>query len=349
MVARWATLVTTTRSVRSPCVLHGPPIPENNRWWGPGLARMDERARAQKHARPPPPTSRPTSGLRPAARRARDTGGLRRGHPRLLPYYYWFAGHGVLEQPRPCSPRAHPRCPSRSVGERTGARWEQAGIRVIAQRVIRQTTNHAFPSRETCCRPCAMPTTSMCMAEPAANHVPALAAARRPRETADAGANWPRQAGAPGPVSLRGAELLLPPGQPRTGRFGFDAAVEFAPHGLAVPSAQRPASGKQESRHLVYVRTAEPRVRHPTMRISGACHAALGATRPAATRSDTVSTARRTASKRGCARPSAECISATGPAGVHQCVEQSGAKASLEPDQLVGFAYLDATRHALDA
>ena len=139
--------------------------------------------------------------------------------------------------------------------------------------------------------------------------------------------------------------------------FGFDAAVEFPPHGLAVPSAQRPpgASAREfTGTSYDYVRTAEafttrPPPDHPLFRAAMPRWDNTPRRGRAATVFDGATPQAYEAWLREAVRYTRRMYFGDERLVFINAWNEWGEGNTLEPDQLHGHAYLDATRHALDA
>ncbi len=211
------------------------PIPENDRAWGPGFTEWTNVVRAQPnfegHVQPHRPGELGFYDLRDAATRlAQAELAHTHGIHGFCYYYYWFDGKRVLERPLEAVHASgapdFPFCVCWA-NENWTRRWDGGGDDVIlAQAYSPESDRRLFADLA----PLLRDRRYIRIGERPlvlvyrANLLPdARASVARFREQA-------RADGLPDPYLA----MVLVPGMPAPAAWGFDAAVEFPPHGLEV-------------------------------------------------------------------------------------------------------------------
>lgn len=262
LLDRWGEVIAKGERVRA-VAFYLPqyhPIPENDAWWGKGFTEWTNVVRAKPlfpgHRQPRVPADLGFYDLRLSeVREAQAELAARHGLAAFCYYYYWFDGKRLLERPlldvlaskRP----AFPFCVCWA-NENWTRRWDgKDGEVLISQRHSAEDDRHFLESLlplfedERYLRVDGRP----------------LLLLYRPQllpDLACTAAIWRRSAREAGVGDLYLAAVQSFDAEwdvdPRP--WGFDAAVEFPPHGLAAPMA-RPRSSPRGSRFFDYAKSAE--------------------------------------------------------------------------------------------
>lgn len=238
------------------------PIPENDAWWGEGFTEWTNVTRARSlfpgHRQPRKPTDLGFYDLRtPEARDAQAELASRYGLSGFCYYYYWFNGKRLLERPllevlaqkRPDFPFCI--C---WANENWTRRWDGFEDQVLIGQEYSPEDDRQF-----------IESLLPCFEDPRyvrLNGRPLLLVYRAQllpdvRGTAETWRRVCRQAGFGEPYLLT-VQSVHTDFQADPRDWGFDAAVEFPPHGGAVPVAAPPGFDTSAGgRFFDYVRTAE--------------------------------------------------------------------------------------------
>jgi GT2 family glycosyltransferase len=362
LLERWGTVLEEAERVRA-IAFYLPqfhPIPENDAWWGEGFTEWTSVARARPvfkgHLQPRLPAELGFYDLRvPDARQKQADLAAAHGLHGFCYYYYWFNGKRLLERPlREVLASGAPDFPFCLcwANENWTRRWDGREDEVlIAQRYSPEDDLRFIESLLPCfadrryIRMEGRPLLLVYRAEVLPDARRTLARWREVCRVASGDEIYVASVESFGGFAV---------GDPR--RFGFDAAVEFPPHGWAVETAA-PAEllvERFEGRFYDYARTADNFLRRPLP-----SHPLLRAVTPSWDNSPRRSTR-------------AHIFTGASPAGyehwLRQVVDQTrqlrfgdertvfinawnewGEGCHLEPDQHHGRGYLEATRRALGA
>jgi GT2 family glycosyltransferase len=262
LLERWGDTIARQERVRA-IAFYLPqyhPIPENDAWWGKGFTEWTNVARARPlfpgHRQPRVPSDLGFYDLRlPEAREAQAELASRHGLAGFCYYYYWFNGKRLLERPlldmlalkRP----VFPFCVCWA-NENWTRRWDGHDDEVLIGQQHSPEDDRRFLESLL---PCFEDARYIRV-----NGRPLLLL-YRPQllpDIAGTAAVWRRVAREAGLGDLYLAAVQSFDAEwdvdPRP--WGFDAAVEFPPHGLAVPAA-RPRGSRGGGRFFDYARSAE--------------------------------------------------------------------------------------------
>ncbi len=246
-VVRWGATLAADDAVRA-IAMYLPqfhPIPENDQWWGPGFTEWTNVARAVPsfpgHRQPNLPADLGFYDLRLAQTREAQAALARAaGLYGFCYYYYWFGGKRLLEQPlvamlesgRPTLPFCV--C---WANENWTRRWDGLASEILIAQQHSPDDDRAFLAS-------LLP--AMRDSRYIRVHGAPLLLVYRPSLLPDARATAARWRAMARDAGLRDLYLCtvqsfyhLDSRGPQA--YGFDAAVEFPPHGLAVAAAERPA------------------------------------------------------------------------------------------------------------
>ena len=262
LLERWGDVIARQERVRT-IAFYLPqfhPIPENDAWWGKGFTEWTNVARAKPlfpgHGQPRLPADLGFYDLRlPEVREAQADLAARHGLAGFCYYYYWFNGTRLLERPlldmlalkRP----DFPFCVCWA-NENWTRRWDGRDDEVLIGQQHSPEDDRLFIESLL---PCFEDARYIRV-----NGRPLLLL-YRPQllpDSARSAAIWRRVAREAGVGDLYLAAVQSFDAEwdvdPRP--WGFDAAVEFPPHGLAVPMA-RPEGSRGGGRFFDYAKSAE--------------------------------------------------------------------------------------------
>jgi GT2 family glycosyltransferase len=262
LLERWGDVISRQERVRA-IAFYLPqyhPIPENDAWWGKGFTEWANVARAKPlfpgHRQPRVPADLGFYDLRLAdVREAQAELAARYGLAGFCYYYYWFGGKRLLERPllemlalkRP----DFPFCVCWA-NENWTRRWDGHDDEILIRQQHSPEDDRLF-----------LETLLPCLQDERYIRVNGrpLLLLYRPQllpDVAHTTAIWRQAAREAGLGNLYLAAVQSEgaawDNDPRP--WGFDAAVEFPPHGLAVPTA-RPSGFRGGGRFFDYARSAE--------------------------------------------------------------------------------------------
>jgi GT2 family glycosyltransferase len=262
LLDRWGEAIARQEGVRA-IAFYLPqyhPIPENDAWWGKGFTEWSNVARARSlfpgHRQPRVPADLGFYDLRLAeVREAQAELAARHGLAGFCYYYYWFGGRRLLERPllevlalkRP----DFPFCVCWA-NENWTRRWDGHDHEVLIRQQHSPEDDRLF-----------LESLLPCFEDARYIRVKGrpLLLLYRPQllpDVARTTATWrrvAREAGA-GELYLAAVQSFDTTWDVDPRPWGFDAAVEFPPHGLAVPTAP-PRGSPRGGRFFDYAKSAE--------------------------------------------------------------------------------------------
>jgi GT2 family glycosyltransferase/protein-L-isoaspartate O-methyltransferase len=232
------------------------PIPENDTWWGKGFTEWTNVTRAtpifRDHQQPHVPGELGYYDLRiPETRDAQSALAREHGVYGFCYYYYWFAGRRLLHRPLDeMLRRGEPRQPFCVcwANESWSRRWDGQENQILIKQSYSSEDDIAFIkslfplfSDDRYIRICGRPILLVYRVEDLPN----------PQRTVERWRRACHKAGLADPYLIRVLSFGSLSDSRPPAEFGFDAAVEFPPHGLAVPTTP-PAETSADFRGVFY-------------------------------------------------------------------------------------------------
>ncbi|KPK54641.1 MAG: hypothetical protein AMS22_05510 [Thiotrichales bacterium SG8_50] len=232
------------------------PIPENDTWWGKGFTEWTNVTRAtpifRDHQQPHVPGELGYYDLRiPETRDAQSALAREHGVYGFCYYYYWFAGKRLLHRPLDeMLRRGEPRQPFCVcwANESWSRRWDGQENQILIKQSYSSEDDIAFIkslfplfSDDRYIRICGRPILLVYRVEDLPN----------PQRTVERWRRACHKAGLADPYLIRVLSFGSLSDSRPPAEFGFDAAVEFPPHGLAVPTTP-PAETSADFRGVFY-------------------------------------------------------------------------------------------------